>query len=84
MFSRRYFESSGNLNHGAFLCGEEVFIAETARRLGLAVVYDPRLKVVHKENATLSRYTSRQLLAYVREATDYVTETFFSGSATGS
>lgn len=76
-FSRRYFESGGNLDHGAFLSGEELFVAETARRLGLRVVYDPRLMVIHCEHATFARYTSRQLLTFLREATDYITDTFF-------
>ncbi len=80
VFGRKYFECGGSLDHGAFLCGEEFFIAETARRLGLAVLYDPRLEVVHKEHATLSRYTSRQLLAFQRDACGYVTDTFFSES----
>jgi GT2 family glycosyltransferase len=84
VFSRRYFESGGTLDHGVFLCGEEFFIAETARRLGLQVIYDPRLAVIHKEHATLGRYTSRRLLKFQREATHYVTDTFFSGSATKS
>ncbi len=83
LFNRSYFDCGGNLDHGAFLCGEEFFIAETARHLGLAVVYDPRIQVVHKEHATFSRYTSRRLLSHLRDATNYVTETFFSGSITG-
>jgi hypothetical protein len=80
--NRKYFESGGDLNYGAFLTGEEIFIAETARRLGLVIVYDSRLRVIHHEHATFARYTSRQLLAFLREATDYITDTFFRGKAT--
>jgi GT2 family glycosyltransferase len=82
-FHRRYFESGGTLNHGAFLCGEEFFVAETARRLGLLIAYDPRLQVVHLDHATLSRYTSRTLLRFVGEAAEYVADTFFSAPSPG-
>lgn len=77
VLNRRYFEGGGNLDHGTFLCGEELFIAETARRLGLPVVYDPRLGVAHNERTPLRRGMSRQLLAFVREAASYVADTFF-------
>ncbi len=65
------------LDHGAFLCGEELFVAETARRLRLPILYDPRISVVHLEHASLRRYTSRRLLSFLRDTTDYITQTFF-------
>ena len=80
IFSRTYFELGGTLEHGAFLCGEEMFVAETARRLQLPVIYDPRLAVLHLEHASLQRYTSRVLLSFLSDATDYITRTFFSAS----
>jgi GT2 family glycosyltransferase len=79
-FHRRYFEAGGSLNHGVFLFGEETFVAETCRRLGLAVQYDHRLKIIHREHgATGHLRESRKLHA---EAAAYCADTFFSGERT--
>ncbi len=43
IFHRSYFEKGGNLDFGAFLFGEEIFVAETAHRLKLKVEFEPTL-----------------------------------------
>lgn len=78
VFHRSYFEAGGSLDHGAFLFGEEVFVAETARRLGLTVTYDPRLLVLHREHAATAVLKDRQRFLYVREASGYCADEFFS------
>lgn len=40
IFSREFFRRGGNLSYPVFLFGEEIFVAETARRLGLDVCYE--------------------------------------------
>lgn len=77
LFSRSYFEAGGSLDHGVFLFGEEVFVAETARRLGLTVTYDPRLVVLHREHATTDMFKNRKMARYVREASAYCADKFF-------
>lgn len=77
-FSRKYFESGGTLEHGVFLFGEEIFVAETARHLGLTIVYDPRLQIIHREHTTTSIFKSRKILGFVREAAEYCADTFFT------
>lgn len=77
LFHRRYFEAGGSLDHGAFLFGEEVFVAETARRLGLSVGYDPRLAVVHREHATTGLFKSRKVARFQWEASRYCAGEFF-------
>ena len=78
LFHRRYFEAGGNLDHGAFLFGEEVFVAETARRLGLPVEYDPRLALLHREHATTGLFKNRKVARFQWEASAYCAEEFFS------
>ena len=79
LFHRRYFQAGGSLDHGAFLFGEEVFVAETARRLGLSVEYDPRLSVEHREHATTGLFKNRKVARFQWEASAYCAEEFFSG-----
>lgn len=77
LFHRNYFESGGSLDHGAFLFGEEIFVAETARRLGISIVYDPRLEVTHYEHATTGLIKNRKMVQFEREASSYCINNFF-------
>ncbi|MDI6688138.1 MAG: glycosyltransferase [Desulfobacterales bacterium] len=76
-YKRKFFESGGTLNHGVFLFGEEIFIAETAKRLGLTIAYDPRLQIKHQEHSTTNVFKSRKILGFVREAAEYCADMFF-------
>ncbi|QTA83253.1 Glycosyltransferase II domain-containing protein [Desulfonema limicola] len=75
IFNKMYFESGGSLNYEPFLFGEEVFIAETARSLGLHVKYEPLLSVLHQEHATTGK--KNIMIRYQREASSYCADTFF-------
>ena len=77
IFHKTYFIKGGTLQHGAFLFGEEIFVAETSRRLNLKVIFDPRLKVIHREHSSLRKIGSRNAARYAREATHYLADTFF-------
>lgn len=78
IFHRSYFEAGGSLEYDVFLFGEEIFIAETARRLGLTVFYDPRLVVLHSGKATTGKFKSRKMARFIREASSYCADKFFS------
>ena len=77
VFHRSYFESGGTLAHGCFLFGEEIFVAETARRLNLNILYDPRLKVIHKGHVSTNIFKSRHIFRYMKEAAIYCADEFF-------
>lgn len=76
-FRKSYFESGGSLHHGAFLFGEEVFVAETARRIGSSVAYDPRLRVHHEEHKTIGVWPTKLMATRMKEAATYCADTFF-------
>jgi GT2 family glycosyltransferase len=78
-FSRSYFQRGGSLAYGAFLFGEEVFVAETVRRLGLEVVYDPRLVVAHAAHVT-TPFFRRPIARHHRDSSAYLVRAFFSQS----
>src|SRR3989442_12924430 len=59
IFSRRYFEAGGYLDGNLFLYGEEISVAEICRSLGLPVIYEPSLFVVHNERRSTGHVFSR-------------------------
>jgi GT2 family glycosyltransferase len=77
-FHRSYFAAGGSLVHGTFLFHEEVLVAETARRLGLVVRYEPSLEVLHAEHATTSVFTNRIVAGYAAAAAKWATDTYFA------
>ena len=74
---RSYFERGGTLNHGAFLFGEEIFVAETVRRQGMTVLYEPALVIEHTERSTAAGLFNRETSRYRRQASRYLARTFF-------
>lgn len=77
-FHRSYFDNGGALDYGSFLFGEEIFVAELARRRGMTVRYDPSLCVVHDSHSTTGVIKNRTMLAYERASIEYLVRTFFS------
>jgi len=78
IFSRRYFAAGGSLEYSAFLFGEEIFVAETAKRLGLAISHCPGLYVLDHEHASTGIIRSRTIARYMKDATNYLVEHYFA------
>jgi GT2 family glycosyltransferase len=74
---RSYFDRGGTLDHGALLFGEEIYLAETAARYGLRVLYEPRLSLNHDEHATIGGPWNRSAARLRKEASRYLADTFF-------
>ncbi|TMD73816.1 MAG: glycosyltransferase family 2 protein [Chloroflexi bacterium] len=74
---RTYFEKGGTLDYGAFLFGEEIFVAETASRLGLTVLYEPGVVIEHTERSTAKGLWNRDISRYRRQASRYLARKFF-------
>jgi GT2 family glycosyltransferase len=80
IFSRRYFEAGGYLDGNLFLYGEEISVAEICRQLGLAVVYEPSLRVIHKEHQSTGKILSRFTYECQKKALQYLTSRYLSCS----
>jgi len=80
IFSRRYFEAGGVLDGNLFLYGEEISVAEICRSLGLPVVYEPSLCVVHKEHQSTGKVLNRFTYECQKRAMQYVTSRYLSRS----
>jgi GT2 family glycosyltransferase len=77
IFSKNYFERGGDLNYPEFLFGEEIYVAEKVRSLGMKVLYEPSLVVVHEEHRSTKLFKSREVAAYVAASAAYCANTFF-------
>ncbi len=80
IFSRRYFEAGGYLDGNLFLYGEEISVAEICRSLGLRVIYEPSLCVLHREHQSTGRVLSRFTYECQKKALRYITSRYFSRS----
>ena len=77
ILSKQYFERGGDLNFPEFLFGEEIYIAEKMMALGLKVIYEPLLRVIHEEHRTTKLMKSRNIAAYAAASAAYCADTFF-------
>lgn len=73
---RRYFDQGGTLDFPLALYGEEVFVAETSRRLGLKIRFEPRLVVHHNEHVSTSRLGRRR--SFLFKCTSFIIERYYS------
>ena len=67
LFHRNYFARGGRLNHISFLFGEEIFVAETTKKLELKVMYVPRIWIDVFEHASTGMLQSRKMTALCRQ-----------------
>lgn len=77
ILSRSFFTRGGSLDYPMFLFGEEMYIAETARSLGLQVVYDPMLEVWHDDHTSTGLMPTRRMASYMRESTAFIIDQYF-------
>jgi len=79
IFSKLYFERGGNLNYPQFLFGEEIFVAETVRHIGLRVIYYPALKVHSYDRASTGRklFRPRKIASYCYESAVFIADKYF-------
>lgn len=77
ILKRSYFEAGGSLNYKSFLYGEELFIAEECRRLGLKIQYEPSLKVVHREHTTTGNYKNSKHMKWLHQSLRYIRDEYY-------
>lgn len=78
IFSRSFFQRGGSIDDGSFLFGEEIGVAETCCRIGLPIVYDPRLRVLHKDNQTTGRTLTRETYQHQKRGLQYAISNYLS------
>jgi GT2 family glycosyltransferase len=78
VFNKTYFAKGGTINYPSLLFGEELFVAETARKLGLTTIYEPDLVINHHEHSTTGVFKSSKTVKFMHQSYKYLFETFFS------
>ena len=72
IFSPEYFRYYAGYEERTFMYGEEMILKMNCRRTGLRMVYDPELRILHKETAVSHHlYTSgRKRIVYLKRMKD--------------
>lgn len=78
VFSRQYFEAGGNLDYPCFLYGEEFFVAEAARRIGLSIQVNPKLRVTHHEHATTGLLPSSSVARHAYKSLGFLLREYYT------
>lgn len=78
IFYKQFFEKGGTLNHISFLFGEEIFIAETARKLDLKVVYKPELIVSDSEHASTGFFYSKKITDFMKQSSKDIISKYYT------
>lgn len=77
IFSNNFFQYV-SLNFPMFLFGEELYIAEIARKNNLRTIYNNNLKVFDEENISTSKLRSSEYCRLNRIALQYILQEFFN------
>jgi GT2 family glycosyltransferase len=77
IFSEAFFKKGGTLDYPSFLYGEEIFVAEQAKKLGLKTLVSARLQVTHHEHATTGNMKNRMHMQYLHASLSYLKKAFY-------
>lgn len=72
-----FFERGGTLAYRGFMFGEEIHLAEQARRLGMSVLFVPSVTVIHEGGSTTGRVDSISRREWHRASADVLWEDYF-------
>ncbi|NQV94013.1 MAG: hypothetical protein HQ482_02575 [Sphingomonadales bacterium] len=77
LFSREYFARGGDLRYPGFLFGEEIFVAETANKLGLRIYFDPALKMTSADHVSTGRFRSKKIVKFMHDSAVLLADRYF-------
>jgi len=77
IFSKNYFEKGGTLNHISFLFGEEIFVAETVKKLNLETLFCPELIINDYEHVSTGFFHSNKLTKVKHDSIKKIIEYYY-------
>jgi GT2 family glycosyltransferase len=77
LFSSQFFESGGWLDGNFDLYGEEISVAEIAKKLSIPIKYVPSLVINHNEHTNTKKINKRKLFEMARHSYVYLNLTYF-------
>ncbi len=78
IFRRSYFENGGSLYFESFLYGEELFVAEECRRIGLKIYFEPSLKMIHREHTTTGVYKNARHMHLLHQSLKFIRHKYYA------
>lgn len=72
-----FFTQGGTINYPLFLFGEELFLAEQCRELGLPIKYVPRIKYINYEHLSTSKLKSSFIAKCDYNAIAYILDRYY-------
>ncbi len=77
IFSKHYFTRGGWIDHNYKLYGEEVTVAEIAKRNGMPVIFNPELEVYHQDHGSTATHSWQRWFNDSKEAYKYYKKEYF-------
>ena len=77
-FSSKYFNTGCSIDFPLFLFGEELYVAEQARRAGIDIVYVPSIIFMNYEHASTSKLSSKSICRRNYDAMKFILDEFYS------
>ena len=77
LFSSQFFKSGGWLDGNFDLYGEELTVAEIAKKLSIPIKYVPSLVINHNEHTNTKKINKRKLFEIARHSYLYINLTYF-------
>jgi GT2 family glycosyltransferase len=71
LLSNHFFERGGFIDDNFEMYGEEVSIADTAKKIGLPITYLPKLLIIHNEHTSTKKVDNKLLFLKARESYKY-------------
>jgi len=72
-----FFERGGTLAYRGFMFGEEIHLAEQARKLGMRVLFTPAIEVIHDGGSVTGRVEASRRREWHRASADVLWEDYF-------
>jgi GT2 family glycosyltransferase len=79
ILSKQFFKAGGFFDEDLFLYGEEISVAEICRSLGLSVVFEPALSLLHNEHTSVGHAVSRFSYTCQKQSLQHLTARYFVG-----
>jgi GT2 family glycosyltransferase len=76
LLSSYFFKSGGWLDDNFELYGEELTLAEIAKKINIPITYYPILKIVHSEHTNTKKINNKLLFKKARESHQYITNNY--------
>ncbi len=78
ILAKSFFEKGGTLKYDSFLYGEEIYIAEQCRELGLKTMVFHELKVTHHEHSTTGNIKNRMHMKFLNSSLKFLHSKYYN------